>query len=448
MRLFTLLILILPSLSFSQTLGLQGPFVPMKVESVHTNGNVADVQMLFQAPTSNGGTVYSQSTVQMDSQQMQDQALNKIDDPNGDGLQQQLSDMGLEPNGSGDAFRNPEEGPPEYDETFGAACGGDPNVNLNQCIDDTNAYSPSMDEVDPGSQTWYSFVEVRCNQNGTNSLELRYSVNPPSGSPFETTRIVWYPPADQVICDGSNPGALPDAGQPQGPDFDTDELPKYFAGDDGSGLPPPPLAGAPNPPSPGTPPPMYNPDFYRESDSPSFDLDMPTTPTLRSISEAMTLAYESATSTTTQTGTSGSPTTLPAGMTYSEPPSDNPNLSSGYGGSANLSSGGGGETVVNVDVENICETNPDAFACVSTSVGDEVVPTISPDTVDAGASFSPIVLSAASGCPAPMSMSFMGDTFDISYEMLCNVGPQASPLILLLASVSAAMIILGVRGKA
>lgn len=91
-----------------------------------------------------------------------------------------------------------------------------------------------------------------------------------------------------------------------------------------------------------------------------------------------------------------------------------------------------------------CEEFPNSFGCADASglTGEDDVPTFTPTTLAVGDTFSPVVLSTASACPAPLSIPFLGDTVEISYEIICDLGPTVSPLFLLIAAFSGLFIII------
>lgn len=455
MRLISLIILFIPSLLMAQLPGLQGPFVPIEVESVSSSGNGASVQMLFEAPTTAGTNVYAAGSVFMDEASTVQQAQKKMEDPNGGGIRDRFDGDGwnYDPGFGGPAgdFKKETDDPPEQYLLLGY-CGSvapENAMNLGDCKQLTDDVSPSCGEVNQGSEICYVFEGLSCAEDGSEIVYMRYTIDPPFG-PDQPGRLrgQWIPPASFDMCYSDNPGApLPDLPDPSP---EPNEFMDYMKGD------PAPLPNpfAPDPLPPSYPPPMSDPDFYREADTPFFDMGLPSSPTPLALSQQMTSDYASFTS----TAAPGS-NPLPQGMSFQPPPAGgsgeygSPRSSYGLGGSgtggAALGSGsigGGGSGEGEGNTPNICQTNPEALACVNTNVGDEIVPTITPDTVDAGFDLTPVALSSVSGCPAPLSMDFMGQPYSIEYTIICDYGSSVSPLILLFAAVSAGMIILGIRG--
>lgn len=434
--------------------GLQGPFQPIGVETVHTNGNASDVSMLYKATTTGGQDVYSSGTVSMTEAQVIEQAFNKMDDPNGGGVKDRFEDDGWDfepPSGGGSPAPIKVVEQPDEFEGIEGYCGAPSNPSdLMGCKDDTDGYTNYC--VDENDTSCFEFDGFRCHIDGSNKVELRYRHTPAFGNPTVSSRQHWFAPVSFTLCSDAPGDFLPD---PSDPEPEPDEFRKYMSGDPA----PEPNPQAPNPRPDGFPPPMMDPDFYREPSSQQFYMQLPSTPTPQQLSDQMTADYASWTSTAAPASNP-----LPTGMSYQAPPSggsgsygsplsgygaggvngDGSQIGSG-GSTGGGSSGGGGDVEVTVEVSSQCEDYPDSLGCVDTNVGDEIVPDIEPSIFDAGVGLTSISLSSASGCPAPISMDFMGQPYDIEYTILCDYGSSVSPLILLFASFSAGMIMLGVR---
>jgi len=91
-----------------------------------------------------------------------------------------------------------------------------------------------------------------------------------------------------------------------------------------------------------------------------------------------------------------------------------------------------------------CEQFPNTLGCADASglTGFADVPDFAAGTLAVGDTFSPVVLSTAAACPSPHQIPFLGDTVEISYEIICDLGPTVSPLFILIASLSGLFIML------
>lgn len=56
------------------------------------------------------------------------------------------------------------------------------------------------------------------------------------------------------------------------------------------------------------------------------------------------------------------------------------------------------------------------------------------------ASYAPVPFLAATGCPAPVKLTFFGNTHDISYAPMCDLMTTLAPIFLTLGAISAALI--------
>lgn len=444
--LFSLLLTLFSSFVFSQGPSLQGPFVPIGLEQVHTNGNVADVMIQYKATNANGQDVYASGSHSMDEQAIKEQAIKRANDPNGGGFKDRMEDDGWTtdpPSGGGaaDPLKVVPPDDPEYSTITGQCAASGYGFTLENCIDTrTGALAANFD-----------FSGLQCTAAG---VDIRFAYKDGGG---EVSGGVWIPVTGLAACQDQPPGT--EIPPPNDPNPAPDEFRDYMSGDPA----PPPNPQAPNPRPEGFPPPMLDMDFYRESSSQHFDMQLPSTPTPQQMSDQMTADYASFTQTAAPLSNP-----LPTGMSFQPAPSGGSgeygSPLSGYGSTGNGAGGqvgtttsgggstggtgggtGGGDTIVNVDVASQCEDFPNSLGCIDTSVGDEIVPDITIPGFDAGVAFSPINLSSVSGCPSPISMDFMGQPYDIEYTILCNYGSSVSPLILLFASLSGAMIMLGVR---
>lgn len=433
--------------------GLQGPFVPIGVETVHINGNTSDVQMLYKATTTGGQDVYAQGVHSMDEAAIVNQAGKRMEDPSATKFQERLNDDGFtyepapEEGVGGGAFREDGEIPSDYEST-GYCQNPENTMTLGECVELQFEGRNTCSEVNQNTTVCYEFSGTVCDPMGGSGVQITFDIiRPAAANTLASVVAVWYGDSITSGCQDNPGGGLPDPRPPEPPPGD---FQKYMSGDPA----PEPNPFAPAPKDSDYPPPMMDPDFYREPGGQFFDMQLPSTPTPQQLSDQMTADYAAFTSTAAP-----SSTPLPAGMSFQAPPSggtgDYNSPLSGYsvqGGSSNLGGGSGGggsggDTTINVqvDVPDICVENPNSLACVDTSVGDEIVPEITVAGFDAGTGFSPITLSNASGCPAPVSIDFLGDSFDIEYGIICDFGADVSPLMLLFASLSGAMIILGVR---
>lgn len=436
--------------------GLQGPFVPIGIETVHTNGSTSDVQMLYKATTTGGQDIYAHGVHSMDEAQIKEQAASRADDPTAYKFNERVQDDGwnyhppfVAPAGAAGDFVKDVEEPEEYDKV-GECNSPANNISLSECIDLTIEDAQTCDEVNYLTTLCFDYESVECLPEGGNAVNIRMTLYPPFGAESSVIRGVWTAPPDFTLCSDAPGEFLPD---PQPPIPEPGDFQEYMSGNPS----PDPNPFAPDPKSPDYPPPMMDPDFYRAPSSQFFDMQLPSSPTPQQMSDQMTADYAGFTSTTAPLAAP-----LPGGMSFTPPPAggsgDYDSPLSGYevtggsvgGGSSGSGSGSGGEggdteITVNVDVPDICETNPNSLACVDTNVGDEIVPDITVPSFDAGVGFSPVSLSNISGCPSPVSIDFLGDSFDIEYTIICDFGSSVSPLMLLFSSISAAMIMLGIR---
>lgn len=437
--------------------GLTGPFVPIGVETVHTNGTVSDVQMLYRATTTSGQDVYASGVSSMTEQQVISQAFKKTEDPNGGGVRDRFEDEGwsFEPPVGGSPPTVEKDGEDDDSLLYAGYCNNPSSpMNLSECISLSQEFSVPCSSVNPNTTPCQEYVGTQCSPQGGNTLLILYDLIKPAAPNEEgVARDTWTATAPGfTLCD-DNPGGF--APEPFEPEPAPDEFRKYMSGDPA----PAPNPDAPNPRPDGFPPPMMDPDFYRQSGSQQFDMQLPSSPTPQQLSDQMTADYSSFTSTSAPLANP-----LPTGMSFQPPPSGGSgsygsplsefgtyggggSVGGGSSGSGSGSGGEGGDTeiTVNVDVPDICETNPNSLACVDTNVGDEIVPDITVPSFDAGVGFSPVSLSNISGCPSPVSIDFLGDSFDIEYTIICDFGSSVSPLMLLFSSISAAMIMLGIR---
>lgn len=88
-----------------------------------------------------------------------------------------------------------------------------------------------------------------------------------------------------------------------------------------------------------------------------------------------------------------------------------------------------------------CALHPDRLGCVS--LGDvPVADAIS--SVQVTASASPVSFATAAGCPAPLTYSFHGTTYNISYQPACDFFDYLRPVVLMIAAATSAIILMGV----
>ncbi|NQV69172.1 MAG: hypothetical protein HQ498_04000, partial [Pseudohongiella sp.] len=196
--------------SFAQS-QLQGPFVPIGVESVHINGNQSDVSVLYHAKTTGGSDVYGSGVTPFTEQEAVAQAIKKSADPNGGGLAQQLSNDGFNVNAGGDGFdKDVDADPPGYD---GVGNCGYPD-DLPGCV----AYARSYIDPSPTYQ-WYG---IKCHDTQAGKVLMQQQN-------ISTLSIgtwgIWVAPVGTVICQDSPSAPLPDPSDPTPPLGDmTNEL--------------------------------------------------------------------------------------------------------------------------------------------------------------------------------------------------------------------------------
>lgn len=414
--------------------GLQGPFVPIGIESVHVNGNVSDVSVLYHSQTTGGADVFASATTPFTSAEAAAQAIKKSNDPNGGNLRDQLSDDGFNINSGGNGYdKDIEPDDPQYlDE---GTCMGQSNVSLTDCK------GIAQGQIEGAGRFWQG---MKCNATGSDKIDLLNSV-----TEFGTVNAwgFWFAPTANTLCDDNPNGPLPDPGDPEPTDEEMlDELsnpnPPSF----------PPLA--PNPRPQGSPPPMLSPEFYSESSSRSFDMSIPTAgPSFSDHSLSLTQSYDSYTSTTTVSAP------LPSGMSFSQPeigvPISTPTAVDG-------GTGGAGEGEAAVDT---CVTNPNSVGCADTNTFIDSLSTEFNDLMFGTFDFSegtatlteeeqsvavltPVSLASAV-CPTPPTVTIMGSQYTFENSYVCSGLALLHPIMILLATFSAALLIAGVsRGSA
>lgn len=432
---FGILLSVLFSILFAQSFavdGLQGPFVPIGIESVHTNGAASDVSVLYKATTTGGSDVYASAVTPFTAAEATAQAIKKSGDPNGGELESQLSNDGFNPNFVGDGFdKDIEEDDPEYANTDGT-CMGNTGVGLSEC------QALAKSQIIAAGRFWRG---MKCDNVAAGKVLLQNSVTE-EGS--VNSWGFWFAGASNSICTDSPGAPLPDPGDPVPTDQEMmDELsnpnPPSF----------PPLA--PNPRPPQSSPPMLSPQFYSESSSDFFDMGIPTAgPSFSDWSSQLTADYDSFSSTTTTS------TPLPTGMSFSPPPVGESLTQSSTG------TAGTGEGEAAVDT---CVTNPNSVGCadatgfiasIKSEFDDLLFGTFDFTTLqdpvlteqEQGVAVLTPVSLASAVCPEPPSLVIMGNNYSFENSYVCDGLALMHPVIVLLASFSAALLIAGAYGKA
>lgn len=87
-----------------------------------------------------------------------------------------------------------------------------------------------------------------------------------------------------------------------------------------------------------------------------------------------------------------------------------------------------------------CEQHPDRLGCkdAGTPPAAEAVPSES-HTV----SVTPVVFSSPAGCPAPITYTMFGTTYNISFQPACDLMTNLRPVVLAIAAATAAVIMMG-----
>lgn len=93
--------------------------------------------------------------------------------------------------------------------------------------------------------------------------------------------------------------------------------------------------------------------------------------------------------------------------------------------------------------KNQCETNPDSIGC--SEYGDPPSVDIPTDSQTLSYSWNPFSVPAA--CPADAAFTVQGRQYTFSYKYLCDYASMLKAVVLLIASVVAAMIIFGFKGS-
>lgn len=92
------------------------------------------------------------------------------------------------------------------------------------------------------------------------------------------------------------------------------------------------------------------------------------------------------------------------------------------------------------EIPNFCEENPDAAACAKQ--GEIPTPDIIPThDVDFSTAWSPV--GSGAGCPADVSLSFLGQPLSWSYAPICTMAETIRPLVIGFAWLGFGFIIVG-----
>ncbi|NQV70199.1 MAG: hypothetical protein HQ498_09250, partial [Pseudohongiella sp.] len=210
-----------------------------------------------------------------------------------------------------------------------------------------------------------------------------------------------------------------------------------------------PLAPSQRPPN--APPPMLSPSFYSQTNNNYFDMTIVTAGTSFSgHSASLTAAYDAYTS------TSAISAPLPSGMSFDAPPVGVP--LSGYTSVDGIGESGGGESV------DVCVANPNSVMCsdevgfiadMKAAFNDLAFGTFDyteglaalPSEDQSVSVLTPVSLASAV-CPEPPSITIMGNVYSFENSYVCTKLALLHPIMILIATFSAAMLIAGATSKA
>ncbi len=91
--------------------------------------------------------------------------------------------------------------------------------------------------------------------------------------------------------------------------------------------------------------------------------------------------------------------------------------------------------------DQYCVAHPDSVLCMvaGTPPAPDAV-----SSVSVVASATPVIFATAAGCPAPLTYSFHGVTYNISYQPACDFFTYLRPVVMTIAAATAAIILMGV----
>lgn len=109
------------------------------------------------------------------------------------------------------------------------------------------------------------------------------------------------------------------------------------------------------------------------------------------------------------------------------------------------SAGSGGGSEAPPEKSDLCLEHPEISACQELGPDDPPEPELPHE--DRNFSFSP-EMSAAGSCPAPVPLSILGRSYDLSWQPLCDLASGVRPVVLALAWLGAAAFVFAVGSRA